>query len=76
MRILIDDEDFSWGAAWRIVTNTFFYTNHTVLPVRLLLHLFSLINLYVVCVTSIGSPREMVCPACGTCAAQTHADHL
>jgi len=34
MRILIDDEDLQWGAAWSIVTNTFFYTNHTVLPVR------------------------------------------
>jgi len=32
MRILIDEEDLSWSAAWEIVTNTFFYTNHTVLP--------------------------------------------
>ncbi|PPQ83162.1 hypothetical protein CVT25_005409 [Psilocybe cyanescens] len=32
MRILIDDEDLSWDAAWAIVTNVFFYTNHTVLP--------------------------------------------
>ncbi|KAF8220492.1 phosphorylase-domain-containing protein [Tricholoma matsutake] len=32
MRILVDDEELSWGAAWQIVTNTFFYTNHTVLP--------------------------------------------
>ena len=36
MRILIDEEDVPWDAAWSIVTNTFFYTNHTVLPVRLL----------------------------------------
>jgi starch phosphorylase len=34
MRILIDDEDLRWDNAWGIVTNTFFYTNHTVLPVR------------------------------------------
>lgn len=34
MRILIDDEDLTWDQAWTIVTNTFFYTNHTVLPVR------------------------------------------
>lgn len=34
MRILIDDEDLHWNMAWSIVTNTFFYTNHTVLPVR------------------------------------------
>ncbi|KAF8963280.1 glycogen phosphorylase [Flammula alnicola] len=32
MRILIDDEDLRWDNAWSIVTNTFFYTNHTVLP--------------------------------------------
>ncbi|KAG5352510.1 hypothetical protein C0989_001995 [Termitomyces sp. Mn162] len=32
MRILIDEEDLSWDKAWNIVTNTFFYTNHTVLP--------------------------------------------
>ncbi|KAG6879580.1 hypothetical protein C0992_001194 [Termitomyces sp. T32_za158] len=34
MRILIDEEDLSWDKAWNIVTHTFFYTNHTVLPVR------------------------------------------
>ena len=34
MRILIDDEDLTWEQAWKIVTHTFFYTNHTVLPVR------------------------------------------
>ncbi|KAH6873979.1 glycogen phosphorylase [Coprinopsis sp. MPI-PUGE-AT-0042] len=32
MRILIDDEDLTWDQAWTIVTNVFFYTNHTVLP--------------------------------------------
>ncbi|KAF5343898.1 hypothetical protein D9758_012112 [Tetrapyrgos nigripes] len=32
MRILIDEEELSWNTAWHIVTNTFFYTNHTVLP--------------------------------------------
>ena len=32
MRILIDEEDASWDKAWKIVTNTFFFTNHTVLP--------------------------------------------
>ncbi|KAK7017598.1 alpha-1,4 glucan phosphorylase [Favolaschia claudopus] len=32
MRILIDEEDQPWSTAWQIVTNTFFYTNHTVLP--------------------------------------------
>jgi hypothetical protein len=37
MRILLDEEDLSWNEAWQIVTNTFFYTNHTVLPVRVLL---------------------------------------
>jgi glucan phosphorylase len=33
MRILIDEEEVPWAKAWDIVTNTFFYTNHTVLPV-------------------------------------------
>ncbi|KAH8986590.1 glycosyltransferase family 35 protein [Lactarius akahatsu] len=32
MRILLDDEELSWDSAWSIVTNTFFFTNHTVLP--------------------------------------------
>jgi starch phosphorylase len=35
MRILLDDEEVPWDGAWTIVTNTFFFTNHTVLPVRL-----------------------------------------
>ncbi|KAM6493075.1 glycogen phosphorylase [Amanita muscaria] len=32
VRILVDEEDVPWDIAWQIVTNTFFYTNHTVLP--------------------------------------------
>ncbi|KIK71408.1 glycosyltransferase family 35 protein [Collybiopsis luxurians FD-317 M1] len=32
MRILVDEEEIPWGQAWGIVRNTFFYTNHTVLP--------------------------------------------
>ncbi|KAF7307131.1 Alpha-1,4 glucan phosphorylase [Mycena indigotica] len=32
MRILLDEEELPWNTAWQIVTNTFFYTNHTVLP--------------------------------------------
>lgn len=32
MRILVDEEDLAWDVAWQLVTNTFFYTNHTVLP--------------------------------------------
>ncbi|KAF8488889.1 glycosyltransferase family 35 protein [Gautieria morchelliformis] len=31
-RILVDEEDIQWDVAWSIVTRTFFYTNHTVLP--------------------------------------------
>ncbi|RAK98643.1 glycogen phosphorylase [Aspergillus ibericus CBS 121593] len=31
-RILIDNEGLEWDEAWNIVTNTFGYTNHTVLP--------------------------------------------
>lgn len=32
MRLLMDEEDLEWEAAWDIVTRTFAYTNHTVLP--------------------------------------------
>ena len=32
MRRLVDIEDLSWDEAWSIVTRTFSFTNHTVLP--------------------------------------------
>ena len=32
MRILLDEEHFSWDKAWGIVNRTFGYTNHTLLP--------------------------------------------
>lgn len=36
MRLLLDEEDLPWNTAWGIVTDTFFFTNHTVLPVSLM----------------------------------------
>jgi starch phosphorylase len=32
IRILLDDKHMGWDDAWNIATNTFAYTNHTVLP--------------------------------------------
>ncbi|KAG8838306.1 Non-essential glycogen phosphorylase [Serendipita sp. 407] len=32
MRILVDEEEVPWDEAWQIVTQTFAFTNHTVLP--------------------------------------------
>ena len=32
MRILVDEEGFSWDEAWDVVTKTISYTNHTILP--------------------------------------------
>ncbi|WP_017220123.1 glycogen/starch/alpha-glucan phosphorylase [Moritella dasanensis] len=46
MRLLLDDHDLDWDAAWQITTSTMAYTNHTLLPealekwsVRLFSHL-------------------------------------
>jgi glycogen phosphorylase len=32
MRILVDEEDLEWDDAWKITTESFAYTNHTILP--------------------------------------------
>lgn len=32
MRLLMDEHDMGWDAAWKVVTQTMAYTNHTLLP--------------------------------------------
>ena len=32
MRVLLDDYQFDWNAAWNVVKNVFAYTNHTLMP--------------------------------------------
>ena len=32
MRILVDEEDLEWNDAWNVTTQSFAYTNHTILP--------------------------------------------
>jgi len=32
MRLLVDEYDMEWQSAWEVVSNTFAYTNHTLLP--------------------------------------------
>jgi glucan phosphorylase len=72
MRILIDEEDVRWDAAWEIVVNTFFFTNHTVLPVRVFLYI-SCWPYHIVIYCWSGSAREVACPFDATFVAEVAA---
>lgn len=56
MRILVDEEDVPWDQAWSIVTQTFFFTNHTVLPVRLTYHALRILS-SLLCIADCGLAR-------------------
>jgi glucan phosphorylase len=75
MRILLDEEELSWDSAWTIVTNTFFFTNHTVLPVRL--DNYQVGSLVTNCVLwDVGSAREVVSSAHGASSSEAYANHI
>jgi glucan phosphorylase len=75
MRILLDDEDLPWDSAWTIVTNTFFFTNHTVLPVRL--YCYQVVSFVTNCVIwDVGSAREVVSSAHGASSSEAYANHI
>ncbi len=76
MRILVDEEDVPWTQAWKIVTDTFFFTNHTVLPVSAFVFVVSLRSPRVLCFANIGSFGKMACPLTPALVAETHADYL
>jgi len=66
MRILIDDEDLRWDKAWGIVTNVFFYTNHTVLPVCFVLLYWNGMST----IFFLGGARKMACSYVGARSAE------
>ena len=72
MRIFVDEEDLPWDQAWQLVTNTFFFTNHTVLPEALEVRRISAFGpVRSLTVISLGS--EMARSAYGALAAQVCA---
>ena len=63
MRILVDENDFSWKQAWTITRSTLSYTNHTLLPEALESWPVSLLGRLVAAASADHLPDQLAAPA-------------